>query len=224
MAAAVAWSHSSMKNMSIRSLLATGLLGVDMGQDSVRVVELARRRGTLSCRHAGAAVLAPGVMFEGNIEDVDGMAAAVHQAWRNSGSACTRVALAMPATALITHAIRLPAGLPDEQLEILVELEAAQYMPFALEDASLDFVVLGPASPLAGAAGKEVDVLLVAARRASVQRRLDVATAAGLRAVVMDSEALARQAAIAHGGWQGLPDGGAAYQLAWGLALHRYAR
>jgi hypothetical protein len=51
------------------------------------------------------------------------------------------VALAMPATALITHAIRLPAGLPEEQLEILVELEAAQYMPFALEDASL---VLSP--------------------------------------------------------------------------------
>ena len=213
-----------MKNISISNFLGIGLLGVDIADDAVRVVELRRRRGKLSCRHCGAAALAPGVLLEGNVEDMVGLADALRQAHRDSGSACTRVALAMPATALITHAIRLPAGLPEEQLEILVELEAAQYMPFALEDASLDFFILGPAPPLPGTTGKEVDVLLVAARRASVQRRLDATRAAGLLAVVMDSEALALQAALAQGGWQALPDGGEAYQLAWGLALHRYAR
>ena len=213
-----------MKNMSIRSFIGIGLLGVDMADDAVRVVELTRRRGKLSCGHCGSAALAAGVMLEGNVEDVQGLATTVHLAWRNSGSGCTRVALAMPATALITHVIRLQAGLPEEQLEILVELEAAQYMPFALEDASLDFYQLGPAPPLAGQTEREIEVLLVAARRASVQRRLDAATAAGLTPVVMDSEALARQAAVAQGGWQALPDSGLAFQLAWGLALHRYAR
>ena len=212
-----------MKNMSMRRLLGRGLLGVDIGQDAVRVIELVRRRGTLSCRHCGSAPLVPGMIFDGHIEDMQGLAAALRQACRDSGSACHRVALAMPATALITHAIRLPAGLPEEQLEILVELEAAQYMPFPLEDANLDFFILGPAPPLAGKAGLEIDVLLVAARRASVQHRLDVAKAAGLLAVVMDSETLALQAAMAQGGWQALPDGGSAYQLAWGLALHGFA-
>ena len=213
-----------MKNMSISSFLGTGLLGVDMADDAVRVVELIRRRGKLSCRHCGSAALPAGVMLEGNIEAMQSLADVMRQAHRDSGSGCTRVALAMPATALITHAIRLPAGLPEEQLEILVELEAAQYMPFALEDASLDFVMLGPAPPLAGQTGSEIDVLLVAARRASVQRRLDAARAAGLTPVVMDSEALALQAALAQSGWQALPEGGLSYQLAWGLALHRYAR
>ena len=205
-------------------LLGRGLLGVDIGQDAVRVIELARRRGSLSCRHCGSAALAPGIILEGNVEDLPGLAAALGQACRDSGSGCVRVALAMPATALITHAIRLPAGLPEEQLELLVELEAAQYMPFPLEDANLDFFILGPAPPLSGHEGLEIDVLLVAARRASVQLRLDAAKAAGLLAVVMDSEALARQAAMAQGGWQALPDGGAAYQLAWGLALHGFSR
>ncbi|WP_219136110.1 pilus assembly protein PilM [Janthinobacterium sp. UMAB-60] len=213
-----------MKNISIRSFLGIGLLGIDMADDAVRVVELRRRRGKLSCRHCGSAALAAGVMLDGHVEDLQGLASAVRLACRNSGSACTRVALAMPATALITHAIRLPAGLPEEQLEILVELEAAQYMPFALEDASLDFYQLGPAPPFAGQTQQEIEVLLVAARRASVQRRLDAATAAGLTPVVMDSEALALQAALAQGGWQALPDGGLSYQLAWGLAMHRYAR
>ena len=98
----------------------------------------------------------------------------------------------------------------------------------ALDDARLDFFVLGPAPALhdgvGKASGKEIDVLLVAARRASVQRRLDAAMAAGLTPIVMDSEALALQAALAQGGWQALPDGGLSYQLAWGLAMHRYAR
>lgn len=213
-----------MKNISLRSFLGIGLLGVDMADDAVRVVELRRRRGKLSCRHCGSAALAAGVMLDGHVEDPQGLASAVRLACRNSGSGCTRVALAMPATALITHAIRLPAGLPEEQLEILVELEAAQYMPFALEDASLDFYQLGPAPPFAGQTQQEIEVLLVAARRASVQGRLDAATAAGLTPVVMDSEALALQAALAQGGWQALPDGGLSYQLAWGLAMHRYAR
>ena len=213
-----------MKNISIRSFLGIGLLGIDMADDAVRVVELRRRRGKLSCRHCGSAALAAGVMLDGHVEDLQGLASAVRLACRNSGSACTRVALAMPATALITHAIRLPAGLPEEQLEILLELEAAQYMPFALEDASLDFYQLGPAPPFAGQTQQEIEVLLVAARRVSVQRRLDAATAAGLTPVVMDSEALALQAALAQGGWQALPDGGLSYQLAWGLAMHRYAR
>lgn len=213
-----------MKNMSIRSFLGLGLLGVDMADDAVHVVELIRRRGKLACRHCGSAALAAGVMLEGNVEDLAGLASAVRLACRNSGSGCTRVALAMPATALITHVIRLQAGLPEEQLEILVELEAAQYMPFALEDASLDFVILGSAPPLAGQTEREIEVLLVAARRASVQRRLDAAAAAGLTPVVMDSEALALQAAVGQDGWQALPEGGLAYQLAWGLALHRYAR
>ncbi len=212
-----------MKKIAIPNFLGIGLLGVDLADDAVRVVELARRRGTVSCRHCGMAVLPQGMMLEGNIEDGEGVAAAIRQACLSSGSACTKVALAMPAMALITHAIRLPAGLPEEQLEILVELEAAQYMPFALEDAHLDFFVLGPAPALDGGVGKEIDVLLVAARRASVQCRLDVAKAAGLHTVIMDSEALARQAAVAQGGWHAVPDG-AAYQVAWGLALHRFAR
>ena len=203
-----------------------GLLGVDIGDTAVRVIELGRRRGILYCRHRGMAALAPGVLVDGNVDDIDLLAASMRQACQASGSRCTRVAMAMPASSLITQAVRLPAGLPEEQLEILVELEAAHYIPFTIEDASLDFCILGPASaPPVGAepGGAEIEVLLVAARRSSVQRRLDAASNAGLQAVVMDSEALALQAGMKHGGWQALPDG-AAYQLAWGLALHGMAR
>ena len=206
------------------SLSKPGLLGIDIGDDAVRVVELGRRRGALRHWHSGMAALPPGVMFDGNVDDIEALAGLLRQACQASGSRCSRVALAMPASSLITQAVRLPAGLPDEQLEILVELEAAQYMPFTIEDASLDFCIMGPAPPLGqDQESAELDVLLVAARRSSVQRRLDAASKAGLQVMVMDSEALALRAGMAHGGWQAMPDG-AAFQLAWGLALHGFAR
>lgn len=195
-----------------------GLLGVDIGASAVRVIELVRRRGALTCGHYGVAALPPEASCRDC--DMDALAMAVKQACVASGSRARRAALAMPADNLITQTLRLPAGLPDEQLEILVELEAAQYMPFALDDASLDFCLPGPDPPLSGASdGNEVDVLLVAARRASVTKLVEVAAAAGLQAVAIDSDALARQAAIEQGGWRSMADG-EAVQVAWGLALH----
>lgn len=196
-----------------------GLLGVDIGATAVRVIELVRRRGALACHHYGVAVLpalSPGASCHDH--DLAALASAIAGARQASGSRACRAALAMPADSLITQMLRLPSGLPDEQLEILVELEAAQYMPFAVDDASLDFCLQGPAPPLAGA-GSEVDVLLVAARRASVTQLVEVAAAAGLQAVAIDSAALARQAAIEQGGWRSMADG-EAVQVAWGLALH----
>ena len=200
------------------SLHKPGLLGIDIGDDAVRVVELGRRRGALQHWHSGMAALPPGVIFEGNVDDIDALASLLRQACQASGSRCSRVALAMPISSLITQTVRLPAGLPDEQLEILVELEAAQYMPFSVEEASLDFCIMGRDQD-----SGELEVLLVVARRSEVQRRLDAAAKAGLEVVIMDSEALALQAGMAHGGWQAMPDG-AAFQLAWGLALHGFAR
>jgi type IV pilus assembly protein PilM len=52
----------------------------------------------------------------------------------------------MPPAAVITKKIILPAGLAEDQLEVQVESEASQYIPFALDEVSLDFDVIGPAA------------------------------------------------------------------------------
>jgi Tfp pilus assembly PilM family ATPase len=46
---------------------------------------------------------------------------------------------------VITKKIIVPAGQSEEELELQVEAEANQYIPFALDEVNLDFQVIGPA-------------------------------------------------------------------------------
>ena len=78
------------------------------------------------------------------------------------------------------------------ELELTVETEANQYIPFALEEVNLDFQVLGP-SP---ATPDEQEVLIAATRKEKVEDRVAVAESAGLKALVMDVESFAQQAAL----------------------------
>jgi type IV pilus assembly protein PilM len=75
---------------------------------------------------------------------------------------------------------------------VQVESEASQYIPFALDEVSLDFDVLGPVpnSP------DDIGVMLAASRREKVEDRVAIAEAAGLKAVVMDIESYAARAAL----------------------------
>jgi len=79
----------------------------------------------------------------------------------------------------------------EQELEVQVESEANQYIPFSLDEVSLDFCMIGPNKNVPG----EVDVLLAASRREKVQDRQGLAEAAGLKAVVMDIESFAARRA-----------------------------
>jgi type IV pilus assembly protein PilM len=100
--------------------------------------------------------------------------------------------MAMPQSAVITKKIVLPAGLREDEMELQVESEAHQYIPFSLDEVSLDFCVIGPNANSAG----DVDVLIAASRKDRVQDRQGLAEAAGLTPVVLDIESHASRLAM----------------------------
>jgi type IV pilus assembly protein PilM len=93
---------------------------------------------------------------------------------------------------VITKKIIVPAGQREEELELTVEAEANQYIPFALDEVNLDFQTLGPApnSP------DDVEVLIAASRKEKVEDRVAAAEGAGLKPRVMDVESYATQDAF----------------------------
>jgi type IV pilus assembly protein PilM len=61
------------------------------------------------------------------------------------GTNIKNLALALPSAAVITKKIIVPGGQQEAELELQVQTEANQYIPFALDEVNLDFQVLGPA-------------------------------------------------------------------------------
>src|SRR6476660_2736658 len=100
--------------------------------------------------------------------------------------------MAVPTGAVITKKIVVAASLRESELEVQVEGEANQYIPFALEEVNLDFQVIGP-SPTSP---DEQEVMIAATRKERVEDRVAVADLAGLKPLVMDVEAFAQQTAL----------------------------
>lgn len=182
------------------------LIGVDLSPSAVKMVELSKhpkQNGYVLERYV-IETLPKDAVVDGNINNLEAVSDALAQAHKRMGTRIKNISLALPAAAVITKKILLPGGMREEDLEYQVEAEANQYIPFAMDEVNLDFQVIGPAPGDA----EEVEVLLAASRKANVEDRVAAAQAAGLKAIVVDVEPYAAEAALA-GISEQLPDGGA---------------
>ncbi|MET1083564.1 MAG: pilus assembly protein PilM [Burkholderiales bacterium] len=181
------------------------LIGVDISSSSIKMVELAEDgKNGLRLERYHVEPLPKDAVSEGNINNLDAVAEALRVGWKRMGTRVKNLALALPTAAVITKKIIVPAGQREDELEMQVETEANQYIPFALDEVNLDFQVLGvsPSNP------DEIEVLIAASRKDKVEDRVAAAEAAGLKAMVMDVESFATQTAFALIERQQLPNGG----------------
>jgi type IV pilus assembly protein PilM len=168
-------------------------IGLDISSSSVKLVELGRDAGgEYVIERFASEPFEKGWITDGQIEKFDEVAEAVRRVVSKSGTRTKHVVMAMPQSAVITKKIMLPAGLRDEEMELQVEAEANQYIPFSLDEVSLDFCVIGPSTTSAG----DVEVLIAASRKDRVQDRQGLAEAAGLKPVVLDIESHASRLAM----------------------------
>ena len=189
---------------SLFSRQSSALLGLDISSSSVKLVELSRdKAGNLVLDRCAIEPLERGWITDGNVENFDEVAEAVRRLVKKSGTRTKNVAMALPASAVITKKIILPGGLSEQELEIQVEAEANQYIPFSLDEVSLDFCVVGPSATSDG----DVEVLIAASRKEKVNDRQGLAEAAGLKPVVVDVESYAYRRATARL-IEGLPNQG----------------
>lgn len=170
------------------------LIGVDISSSSVKMVELTQgNKGAYHLQGYAIASMARDAVVDGNIVGLDLVADAVKRAWKLLASREKRVALALPATAVITKKVIMQGGMREEDMEFQVEAEANQYIPFPLDEVNIDFQVLGPAPSSAD----EVEVLIAASRKEKIEDRVAAAEGAGLKVLVVDVESYATEAAYA---------------------------
>lgn len=180
------------------------LVGTDISSSSIKMVEVADGgKGVYRLERYAIEPLPKDSVVDGNINNLDAVSEALKRCHKRLGSNIKNVAMALPNAAVISKKILVPAGQSEEDLELQVETEANQYIPFALDEVNLDFQVLGPAP----ASPEDVEVLIAASRKEKIEDRIAAAEVAGLKAVVMDVDVFATQTAFELIANQ-LPEGG----------------
>ena len=168
------------------------LIGVDISSTAIKMVELVDAgKGQPRVERYAIEPLPKDAMLDGNLASLEAVADTLRRCWERLGTATRYIAMALPTSAVITKKITLPANLREEEMEIQVESEANQYIPFALEEVNLDFQVIGPAP----SNPDDVEVLLAASRKEKVEDCVAAAELAQLKPVIMDVEGYATQAA-----------------------------
>jgi type IV pilus assembly protein PilM len=131
-------------------------------------------------------------VIEKTVNDVDGVAHAIRSVVAQSRTKLKHVAAAVAGSSVITKLIDMPEGLSEDDLETQLTLEADQYIPYPLEEVAIDFEIQGPSAERDG----QVEVLLAACRRETIDARVEAIEAAELEAKIMDVEAYAMERAF----------------------------
>lgn len=164
---------------------APALVGIDISSTAVKLIELSRSERRYRIESWAVEPLPADAIRDKLIGDVDAVGNAVRRALERSGCRLKHAAAAVAGSAVITKILTLPSGLSDDDLEGQVQVEAGQFIPYPLDDISLDFHVLGNR-------GTElVDVVMAACRTETVDARVAALELAGLTMRVVDVEAFA---------------------------------
>lgn len=163
------------------------LVGVDISSTAVKLLQLSRAGNRYRVEHYAVEPLPPNAVVEKNIVEVEAVGEAIKRALARSQTRARHAAAAVAGSAVITKVIPMPADLDGDEMEAQVELEAANYVPYPIDEVNLDFEVLGPMpnSP------DTVQVLLAASRSENVEIRASALEMGGLTPKVMDVESFA---------------------------------
>jgi type IV pilus assembly protein PilM len=162
------------------------IVGLDIEPGFVAAAEFANG-GSPQLVKAATASLGPGLFHEGEVIDVEGLSERLRAFFREHDLP-KRVRLGVASQKIAVRVIELPAIDSEAELEAAVRFQAQEELPMPLEQAVLDHRVL---ERISDGETTRMRVLVVGARRDSVNHLLAVARRAGLQPELVDLSAFA---------------------------------
>ncbi len=165
---------------------AKDIIGLDIGSKHIKVVQLKESKGSHRLERLGIVTLQPELIVDGSILDSTRVVEAIRELISNTGIKAKDVTLSVSGhSSVIIKRVSLPQ-MTEEELDEQIRFEAEQYIPFDIEDVSLDFQILGPAEE-----ENMMDVLIVAVKKDEISEYVTVVKDAGLNPVIVDVDAFA---------------------------------
>jgi type IV pilus assembly protein PilM len=163
------------------------VVGLDLEAGSVAATEV-RANGSMRVSGAGILPLPAGLVREGEIADPDALAEALKQLF-SENKLGKDVRLGVANQRVVVRTLRLPVIENREELEAAIRFQAQDEIPMPLDQAVLEFEVVGR---IAGEGQEQaMEVVVVAARRDMVSSLVKTMRKAGLRPVGVDLSAFA---------------------------------
>src|SRR5574337_561425 len=162
------------------------LVGLDIGTSSIKAVYLQRSRGSYRVVELGIVPIHPETIVDGIIMDDAAVSRAIRQLFDKHSITVKDVAFSVSGHSVIIKKIKVPA-MKAVELREGIAWEAAQHIPYAIEDVNLDFQILRHSD----SGELEMDVLLVAVKKDILNDYLTAISAAGLNVVVVDVDVFA---------------------------------
>lgn len=185
------------------------VVGLDIEAGAISAATV-RSDGGLVVERAATAALEPGVVRDGEVVDAAALTGALRTLFAEHGLP-RRVRIGVANQRIVLRPLLLPVLVDPKEIAAAVRFQAAAELPMPIDQAVLDQIPLGIVET---PDGPRMRVLVVAARRDTIERLLEVARAAGLRPEGVDLAAFATIRALGAGaaGENGAP----ALQLAVG--------
>jgi type IV pilus assembly protein PilM len=163
------------------------VVGLDIGSSSIKAVELKRSRAGVELAHLGFEPLATDVVVDSMIMDSPSVSSAIADIFAQSNMKGNSVATSVSGHSVIVKRINVPAmGEPD--LSERIQAEAAQNIPFDINDVHTDYQVLSD-----DLTAPQMDVLLVAVKKDKILNYTNVLSMAGKTPAIVDIDVFALQ-------------------------------
>ncbi|MDD3759631.1 MAG: type IV pilus assembly protein PilM [Acidithiobacillus sp.] len=158
------------------------LLGLDIGLDAVKLVELSSTRGQFTVTHADSETILSYLGAEPDGRELESSSSAIRTILQRSRIRTKKTATALPSNNAIVKIISLPSGMRDDVVEDQIRYEGQQYIPFPMEQVNFDFAALGPDPERKG----YQQILLVASKKDHVEDISAILEGAGLKPSILD--------------------------------------
>src|SRR5436305_5603197 len=163
------------------------IVGLDIGSSSIKTLELKKVKGEVHVAHLGMERLGSDIVVDSMIVDSGSVSSAISKLFSDRKFSSRLVATAVSGHSVIVKKISMQT-VPENEVPELLQTEAAQYIPFDMNDVNIDYQVLTEDS-----AEPQMDVLLVAVKKDKILNYTNVLSLAGKTPSVVDIDAFALQ-------------------------------
>lgn len=167
------------------------LIGLDIRETSIRLLEIQVIQNKLQVASYASIPLEAEVIQDRQLLNLPAITDSIKKLVQLTQPETRHTAVALPTSSVITRTLELPLGLTEKELENQVYLEAAEHLPYALNEIALDFQPL----PLVDKKQTKQPVLLVASRKQLTEQLDKLLLDAGLEPVAIDVESFATERA-----------------------------